>query len=86
MTTKKHLPIRDFESKLKIQEENQIAKELEKLGIFLKSDPLNAFSEHPEQQHELAEDLDDEDEGILSFTGHYLGYKSKIDAFDRELP
>jgi len=83
VTTKKHVPIRDFDSRLKLQEENQIAKELEKLGIFLKSDPLNAFTDHPDPQYELGEDQDDEDEGISSFTGHHLSYKSKLDAFER---
>ena len=85
VTTKKHVPIRDFESRLKLQEESQIARELEKLGIFLKSDPLNAFTERAECPSEPEQDQDEEDEGISSFTGHYLSYKSKLDAFERNI-
>lgn len=55
---------------------------MEKLGISIKSDPLNAFTEQHDSGSELAEDIEEEDQGLVSFTGHSLNGRSKIDAFE----
>jgi hypothetical protein len=82
VTTKPHVENHDLRKKLKMQEEIQIAKDLEKLGISFKRDPLNAFTEKADSSSELAEDIEQEDQGITSFTGHSLNGRSKIDAFE----
>lgn len=89
VTNKQHYPNKDNQKKLQIeqlQEESHIARELEKLGISIRSDPLNAFIKKAESVHEESEEQDEEeDQGITSFTGHRLSLRSKIDAFESKI-
>jgi len=64
------------------EEENQIVKDLEKMGIPIRNDPLNALGDENEVKIEVNEEPEEEEKGITSFTGHSLSGKSKLDAFE----
>ena len=64
------------------EEEKQIEKDLEQLGIPIRTDPLNALGDEKEVKIEIMEEPEEEEQGITSFTGHSLSGKSKLDAFE----
>ena len=57
-------------------------KDLEKLGIPIRADPLNALGDEVEAESEIVEEVEEQEQGITSFTGHSLSGKAKIDAFE----
>lgn len=60
-------------------------KDLEELGIQIRTDPLNALGEDPKVKKEKEQAPEEEETGITSFTNHSLSGQSKIDAFESNL-
>lgn len=65
-----------------VEEHNQVVKDLEELGIQIRTDPLNALGEDGKAIKEKEPAAEEEEEGIISFTNHSLTGQSKIDAFE----
>lgn len=61
---------------------DQVVKDLEEMGIQIRTDPLNALGEDMKMKKEKEESDEEEETGITSFTNHSLTGKSKIDAFE----
>lgn len=67
---------------LNTEERNQVVKDLEEMGIQIRTDPLNALGEEVKTKKDKEKNSEEEETGITSFTNHSLSGQSKIDAFE----